>query len=378
MQRARTDWWLFLSILGLVSFGLVMLWSASAYVAEVKYHTSSYFIARQAAWAAIAVVLMMLFKRMDYRRLNSAAWAFGSIGIALMLLVAVYFLDGRTHRFLRLGPLGLQPSELAKPTLILFLAYFVSLRAREINDRHTLGPAAMTVGLVAGAVTIADLGTAVVLVVTAAVVFSVAGLEFRYFKMAGAVAAVFLAFAVAMEPYRLGRVISFFDPEHKVLDRLAVSAKIKDYLHGSMHTRDPGYQLRQSLVAVGSGGVLGQGLMNGKQKLFYLPEAHNDFIYAVVGEELGLVGCTLLVLVFLIILWRGARLARNALDDFGRYLALGVTTMVVVQALINMSVVLGLVPTKGIPLPMISYGGSSLLSTLVSIGMMLSVSDRSA
>ncbi len=376
-QRVKTDWWLFLSIIGLVAFGLIMVWSASSYMAEVRYRSSTYLIVRQSAWAVIAVFMMMVFKRIDYRRLNSATWAFGSIALTLMMLLAVYFLDARTHRFLRLGPLGLQPSEFAKPALIVFLAYFVTLRAKNINDRHTLAPAAMTVGLVAGAVMIADLGTAVVLVATAAVVFSIAGLEFRYFRMAGAVAALFLVIAVAMEPYRLGRVIAFFDPEYKTLDRLGVSAQVKEYLRGSMHTRDPGYQVRQSLIAVGSGGPFGQGLMNGRQKLFYLPEAHNDFIYAVVGEELGFLGCTGLVLVFLIILWRGTRLTRCALDDFGRYIALGVTTMVVAQAFINMSVVLGLAPTKGIPLPMISYGGSSLLSTLICFGMMLSVSERS-
>ncbi len=376
-QRVKTDWVLFGCILAMVCFGLVMVYSASSVVARLKFGSSGYYILRQVAWAAFALGVMMLLMRLDYRRLNSPAWAFAGIGVVVALLVLVYFVDGRAHRWLRLGPIGIQPSEFAKPALIVFLAYFVTLRAKVINNRHTLLPALVTVAPLAVAVVIADLGTAAVLMVTAAVVFYVAGLDKKYIKIALAGVVICVGAAVASKPYRMVRVFGFFDPEYRTLERFSWGEKVKTYLRQSSFNRDPGYHVRQSKIAVGSGGLIGQGLMDGKQKLFYLPEAHTDFIYAVVGEELGLIGCGALVILFLIIFWRGLRLVRLTQDDFGRYLALGVTTMIVVQALMNMSVVLGMAPTKGIPLPMISYGGSSLLSTLISLGMLLSVSEQS-
>ena len=375
MQQVKNDWVLLWTTVGLTAFGLVMVYSASAYAGKRQYNFEFHFILRQLFFAALALTLMMLVKKIDYRRLNTAAWAFGSIGVVVVLLLAVLALGGRAHRFLRWGFLGMQPSELAKPALILFLGYFVSRRAKAINNRHTLLPASLTVGLLAIVVVIADLGTAVVLVVTAAVVFFLAGLAWRYVAMVLAVGLLAGVVAVAVKPYRLGRLIAFVDPQYEKLEHFEWGRKVKDYLSRSLHTRDPDYHLRQSKLAVASGGLLGQGLTDGKQKLGYLPEAHTDFIFAVVGEELGLAGCTILLAAFVVILVRGLKLARIQ-EEFGRYVAIGVTTMVVVQALMNMSVVLGLAPTKGIPLPMISYGGSSLLSTLVSLGLMMSVSEQ--
>jgi cell division protein FtsW len=201
-------------------------------------------------------------------------------------------------------------------------------------------------------------------------------LDRKYLIYAISVGLLLGTVAIASKPYRLARVIGHIDPEYKILDRINTGGGIKAYLHRSLTTTDPTYQPKQSRIAVGSGGALGLGLMQGKQKLLYLPEAHTDYIYAVVGEELGLWGSTGVLVGFFIILWRGLRLFWVAPDDFGRYLALGVTVCVVVQALINMCVVLGIGPTKGIPLPMISYGGSSLLSTLASLGILLSVSEH--
>jgi cell division protein FtsW len=376
-QRVKTDWVLFWCILGMVCFGLVMVYSASSVVARLKFGYSGYYIVRQFAWAACAVGVMMLLKRTDYRKLNSAGWAFAALAVVIVLLVIVYFADARSHRWLRIGPVGIQPSEFAKPALILFLAYFVTLRAKAINNRYTLLPALITVGLLAVAVVLADLGTALVLVISAAVVFYVAGLNSRYIRIAIVAVLVAVGIAVAAKPYRMVRVFGFFDPEYKLLDRFSWGNSVKEYMRRSEFNRDPGYHVRQSKIAVASGGLIGQGLMEGKQKLFYLPEAHTDFIYAVVGEELGLLGCGAVLAAFLVLLWRGLRLVRSTPDDFGRYLALGVTTMLVVQALMNMSVVLDLAPTKGIPLPLVSYGGSSLLSTMISLGMLLSVSEQS-
>jgi cell division protein FtsW len=375
-QRVRTDWVLFWVVVILVCFGLVMVYSASSVVAQQKYGSSFYYIYRQSAWAVAGFVTMIALKRIDYRRLNNHVCAFAGIMLVLPLLVLVYFLDGRAHRWLRIGPVGIQPSEFAKPALILFLAYFVTERAKKINTRRALMGGLLTVGLLAITVVVADLGTAAVLVTSAAIAFYVAGLDKKYIRMAILVGALGVVAAVAVKPYRLVRIFGFFDPEYSTLDRFAWGAKVKTYLQQSSYNRDPGYHVRQSKIAVGSGGLTGLGLMQGKQKLLYLPEAHTDFIYAVVGEELGLAGCAALLALFMVILWRGLQLVRAAPDDFGRYLALGVTSMVVVQALMNMSVVLGMAPTKGIPLPMISYGGSSLLSTLASMGLLLSVSEQ--
>lgn len=380
-QRVQTDWILFYTTIFLVAFGLLMLYSASSVVAHEKYDSSWYFFSRQLAWAAVALTLMMFLKKKDYRILNSPAWVFGLASVALLLVIAVFFLDPQARR-IRFGSASLQPSEFAKPVLILFLAWFVSRRAPAINDRHTLLPAALVVGPLAGAVMISDLGTAVVLIAAAAVVFFVAGLERRYILTAGAIFVVVIIVAVAMKPYRIVRFFGLLDPGYKILETNFVKSidadgKFRAWVQRSAASRDPGYHLRQSLIAVGSGGPLGLGPMQGKQKLFYLPEAHTDFVYAVVAEELGMWGPLLVLAAFVVILWRGLRLYVRAPDDFGRYLALGVTTVIVFQAFINMSVVLGLAPTKGIPLPMISYGGSSLLSTLISLGLLQSVGEHS-
>lgn len=376
-QRLKTDWILFSTVLAMVSFGLVLLYSASSIMAQLRYGSAWHVVIRQAAWAVAAVLVMMTFKRTSYRKFQTPAVAFCAIGVALLLLGAVYVIDGAHHRWLRLGPMSLQPSEVAKPALVIFLAFFVTWRARAINNpRYTLVPASLAVGLVILAVVVADLGTAVVLGGTAAVVFFVAGLEPRYCALAGAVASIGVVLFILAEPYRLARVVKFFDPEFNVVTRFDPNGRIKSRLERSLATRDTNYQLEQSKIAVGAGGPLGLGLMNGKQKLLYLPEAHTDFIYAVAGEELGLVGSVGLLLGFLVIFWRGLRTTVLMRDDFGRYLALGVTVMVVVQGLINMGVVLGMMPTKGIPLPMISAGGSSLLSTLASLGILMNVSEH--
>jgi cell division protein FtsW len=381
-QKVKTDWILFFAIMFLTALGLLMLYSASSVVAEMKYGSSYYFALRQLGWALAAVTVMMFLKRRDYRRMNTSLLAFASIAVVLALLILVYFLDPRAHRWLRLGSIGIQPSEFAKPALVLFLAYFVTRRASAINEKHTLWSTAIAVGLMTGLVIVADLGTAVVLVTTAAVVFFVAGLEWRRIALVGAIACLLVTIAILARPYRVIRIFGHFDPEYKILETRAVKdldpdAKIKAWLERSASTRDPDYHVRQSLIAVGSGGPTGLGPMQGKQKLFYLPEAHTDFIYAVVAEELGLWGSLLVLMGFVVILWRGLRLYFVTPDDFGRYLALGVTTMVVVQAFMNMSVVLGMAPTKGIPLPMISYGGSSLLSTLILLGILQSVGEHS-
>jgi cell division protein FtsW len=378
-KTLKTDWILFGTVLAMLSFGLLILYSASSITAEMdpRFGSSLHFVLRQVEWAAVAVVAMMALKRTDYRRFQDPAVAFGAIGVVLTLLIVVYFLDAKSHRWLRLGgPFGVQPSELAKPALVVFLAFFVTWRRRAINNRHTLVPAAMAVGLVILLVVVPDLGTAVVLGAVAATVFFVAGLEWRYVAIAGAFALAGVVLCIALSPYRLARVVKFFDPQFTFITRFDPHGTIKAQIEKSLATRDTNYQLVQSQIAVGAGGPVGVGLGDSRQKLMYLPEAHTDFIYAVVGEELGLFGTVGVLAGFVVIFWRGLRATRLMTDDFGRYLALGVTVVIVVQGLINMSVVLGMMPTKGIPLPMISYGGSSLLSTLTLLGILMNVSEH--
>ncbi|HUS06468.1 MAG TPA: putative peptidoglycan glycosyltransferase FtsW [Bryobacteraceae bacterium] len=375
-QKIKTDWILFFTVVVMVCFGIVVVFSASSVMAELKYKSSYYFISRQIFWAAVSFLVLMFFKRLDYRKFRNPVWAFAPLGVVLSMLLIAYFADPRRHRWISIGSVGLQPSEFAKPALIVFLAYFITLRMRAINNRHTLLPASLALAVLVAAVAIPDFGTALVLIVTAGVVFFVAGLERRYILLGLAGVGLLAGILIVSKPYRMARIIGYVDPEYKIISKFDRAGKIKDYVHTSLATRDPAYQARQSKIAVGTGGALGVGLMQGKQKLLYLPEAHTDFIYAVIGEELGLWGSTAVLVGFFVILWRGLRLFWIAPDDFGKYLALGVTASVVLQALINMSVVLDMGPTKGIPLPMISYGGSSLLSTLISLGLLLSVSER--
>jgi cell division protein FtsW len=414
-QRLKTDRMLFGAVVAMASLGLLMIYSASSAktgIAEssAKAETAALsatagtaqpsagdgtvqapapapagmtqrfdsiwgYLFRQLAWAVVAVVVMMTLKRTNYRNLQNPAVAFGALGVASLLLILVYLLDPAHHRWLRLGPIGLQPSEVAKPALVIFVAFFVTWRARAINDkRYTLVPAALVVGGVIFAVIVPDLGTAAVLAAAALVVFFVAGLEWRYCFIVAGVALLGLGVSIWNESYRLGRVVRWIDPDLKVISKIDRKGVIKARIATTLRAHDT-YQADQSKLAVGAGGLFGLGLMNGRQKL-RLPEAHTDFIYAVVSEELGLVGATALVIGFGVIFWRGLRASLRARDDFGRYLALGATVVVVVQALINMSVVLGLAPTKGIPLPMISYGGSSLLSTLALMGILMNVSEH--
>ena len=378
-QRLKTDWILFFTVLAMVFSGVLIVYSASAIMAQMgPNHSPWYFVKRQAVWAVLALTIMMALKNTNYRKLRNPAVALSAISVALFLLVAVYFADPANHRWLRLGgPVGVQPSELAKPALVVFLAFFVTWRARAINNpRYTLVPAAMAVGLVILAVVVADLGTAIVLGAAAALVFFVAGLEKRYCAIVGALAMIGLVFFVFSKTYRLARVVMFFDPQFKIIEKFDKQGTIKKRLRESLVTRDTNYQLEQSKIAVGAGGSVGLGFMAGRQKLLYLPEAHKDFIYAVAGEELGMIGSVGLLLGFGLIFWRGIRATLRINDDFGRYLALGLTVVVVVQGFMHMSVVLGMMPTKGIPLPMISYGGSSLVSTLASLGMLMNVSEH--
>ncbi|MBV8808035.1 MAG: FtsW/RodA/SpoVE family cell cycle protein, partial [Acidobacteriaceae bacterium] len=335
-QRLKTDWILFLTVLTLVCFGLVMVYSASSFIAELKYHVSStHFFVRQLGWAAFSFIALLVCMRRDYRQWNSPRFAFAGLGVVLLLLVVVYITDSGSHRWLHAGPFTLQPSELAKPALALFLAFFLCRRMGAVNEKHTLGPIAIVISFMALAVAFADFGTAVVLVTTTIAVIFVAGIEYRYLIPCGILGLILGLGFIAMKPYRLARAIDFLDKDHKLLARIDPGNHILNYARKTASTSDPGYQQLQSKIAVGSGGFFGVGLMESKQKMLYLPEAHTDFIYGVIGEETGFFGAALLLLGFVVVLWRGIRTYVRATDNFGKYLALSVTVCVVVQAFIN-------------------------------------------
>ena len=321
---------------------------------------------------------MMYLKRLHYRKLQTPAVAFTAMGLVTILLAVVYFADPRQHRWIRFGPFGgLQPSEFAKPALALFLAYFIAMRSRAINSRYTLLPAILAVGFVTVSVALADLGTAIVL-----------GRDRGRRLHRRRTRAPLHSDRLRHWHPRRARCLSRPNPtvwcassatsipDSSWSTRSISSGWIRSRMKKSITAKDTNYQSEQAKIAIGSGGPMGVGLMEGRQKLFYLPEAHTDTIYAVVGEEFGLVGSLAVLIGFVVILWRGIRATLLIPDEFGRYLALGITTMLVIQAFFNMTVVLGMMPTKGIPLPMISFGGSSLLVTLASLGILLNVSEH--
>jgi cell division protein FtsW len=329
-------------------------------MARERFGSPYAFLLKQLVWAAAGLGAMVVAMRVDYRRYKHPALVFSLLGLTTLLLISVFFLDRshHTHRWFRLGGFSFQPSELAKPVLILFLAYFLEGRAKVMDDwRNTLAPAAAPVVVLLGLIVLQpDLGTAIACAGIAACILYVAGMRLRYFGYAFAASLVPLYFLIFHVSFRRDRILAFMNPYAE--------------------RQKAGFHLIQSLIAVGTGGITGTGLMEGKQKLFYLPEPHTDFIFAVTAEELGLVGALLVVTLFAIFLWRGMRVSWRIEDVFGRYLAVGITSMVVLQAFINISVVLGMMPTKGIPLPLVSYGGSSLFFTLACIGVLLNITKQ--
>lgn len=359
-KRVSVDRWLFTVTMLLVFLGLVMVFSASAVMARERFGSPYAFLSKQLIWAVAGLVAMVVTMRLDYKRYKHPALVFSLMGLTTLLLISVFFLDRshNTHRWIHIGGFSFQPSELAKPVLILFLAYFLEGRGKTIDDvRNTLLPAAAPVLVFLGLIVLQpDLGTAIACAGIAACIFYVAGMRMRYFGYAFAASLVPLYFLIFHVSFRRDRILAFLNP---YADR-----------------QRAGFHIIQSLIAVGTGGITGTGLMEGKQKLFYLPEPHTDFIFAVTAEELGLAGALCVVTLFAIFLWRGMRVSWRTEDLFGRYLAVGITSMVVLQALINISVVLGMMPTKGIPLPFVSYGGSSLFVTLACVGVLLNITKQ--
>jgi cell division protein FtsW len=361
-RKLKSDKLLFTAMLLLVCASIVMVYSASAVIAMERYHQPNLFLFKQATWVLLGLAVMPIVMRIDYRNYRQPLVIWTALGVVVFALIGVLFgprING-ARRWFGVAGVGVQPSELAKIAVIFFVAAILERRMERIDElKYSLLPIAVVVGGVVGLVLLQpDLGTALsILIIASAMVFA-AGINYRYIVGLLLVSLPAAYIVLVSADYRRRRLTVFLNPWEDPLG--------------------DGFQVIQSLIAVGTGGVFGRGLMAGVQKLFYLPYPETDFIYAVIGEELGLLGATIVLACFCVIAWRGLRTALRAPDRFGAFLALGLTAMVAFQAFFNISVVLGLLPTKGIPLPFVSFGGSSLLISMIGMGILLNVSQHAS
>lgn len=357
-RRLSFDRVLFATVLLLVGLGLVMVYSASMVFARGDTVINPLFL-RQSMAACLGIIAMLIAMYVDYRLLAKPLVVYGALVLVMILLASVLFTPSlnNTHRWFFIGGLSFQPSELAKLVLVLFLADQVGRKRDRLNTRAALLPCTVVTALMAVLVFLGgDLGSTILLLVPAVAITFLAGLSLKLMAVSSMAVAPLLIGGALVAPYRLRRLMAFLNPEADP--------------HGD------GYQVLQSLIAVGSGGLTGLGPGNSLQKLHYLPSPHADFIFAIISEELGFIGATLVVMLFGLVLWRGVLAGLHAPDDFGRYLAWGFTSLVVVQALVHLSVVLGLLPTTGVPLPLVSHGGSALVATMAACGVILNVSQH--
>ena len=356
-KRVGVDKWIFCITLLLVVSGLLMIFSASAVMASARFGSAYSFVVRQAIWAVAGLLLMWGLMHMNYRRLNNPSVVFPAIAVTILLLIGAFFGHDShgAHRWIRLGPMQFQPSELAKPVLVLFLAWWLQNRMNRIeNLKETVLPAAVpSLLFVLLIVKEPDLGTAMVCAAVTALLLYLAGMNFKYLWYALLASIIPLYFLLFRVKFRRDRIFAFLNPDADPLGK--------------------GFHIIQSLIAVGTGGFHGVGYMEGRQKLFYLPEPHTDYIFANIAEELGLLGALFILGLFIAFGYRGIRAAILSTDPFARLLAFGITATVLIQAFFNISVVVALLPTKGITLPFVSYGGTSLFITLASVGVLLNI-----
>lgn len=358
-KKLAFDKMLFTVVVALTGFGLVMIYSASAALALDSESVVNPFLVKQSLAAGIGLMLMAAAMHFDYQLLRRKPVMYGLLTGIVALLVMVLFSPplNNARRWFFVGGLSIQASEIAKLALIPFIAYQIDRKWDRINHLHCLVPCAAAGGVLAALILLEpDMGTAVLLLAATATMLFLAGLAWRFVVTAMVLSGPALYLLVAMAPYRARRLGTFLRPDEDPL--------------GS------GFQIAQSLIAVGSGGFQGLGLGQSLQKLYYLPHPHSDFVFSIVCEELGLLGAVLLLGLFGVFLWRGARAGLKAPDRFGMFLAWGFTALIGIQALTHISVALALMPTKGIPLPFISYGGSSLVSTMTACGLILNVSQH--
>jgi len=361
-QKLQADRWLFVATAGLALFGVVMVYSASAVIAVQEGHNQFYYVIKQSVWTLTGFIVMLMAMQFDYQRLRRWWIVYPMLLVTMLLLLSVFGFPpiNGARRWIRFNGFSAQPSEVAKLSLVIFLAYFLERRAGEERKFwKTFLPCIFMLALLAGLIVKEpDLGTALMLAIVCFTVCYAAGVRPLHLAIGALPAVIGAALMMLLTPFRWARMSAFVDPW--------------------ANQQGAGYQAVQSLIAVGSGGPHGLGFAQGRQKLLFLPFAHSDFIFAIVGEELGLMGTLIVVFVFGFFLWRGLRAALRAPDRFGMLLGLGIVVGIVAQALLNISVVLALVPTKGIPLPFISYGGSSMVPGLAAVGILLNISQYAA
>ena len=360
ITRVKTDWFLFAIAAGLALFGAAMVYSASAMIALRESQSQFTYFYKQLVFTLTGLAGMFIVSKIDYRRYQTPWFVYGSMALTVILLIAVFAFPeiNGARRWIRFAGLSFQPSEMSKLALPLFLAFFLTKNEKTVGElRSTVIPCVAAMCLLAGLVFIEpDLGTVIVLCAIFSAVYFAAGAKLLHIATVAAVMVVGGLGAVLLAPWRVQRLMAFLDP--------------------FSHSDDAGYQVVQSLMAIGSGGIAGEGFAKGQAKLFYLPYPYSDFIFSVVGEEFGLIGTLAIVLAFGLLLWRGTRAAMNAPDRFGMLLGIGIITGIVVQALFNISVVISIVPAKGIPLPFISYGGTSVVLTMLAVGVLLNISQN--
>jgi cell division protein FtsW len=364
-QKSHYDKTLLFAVLTLLVVSVVMVYSSSSVVALTTYDDPAFFMRRQILWALVGLAIMAVAMRVDHRVFQDQRVVIGLVLLSLGLLAATLTPGiGKTingsRRWVRLGMLSFQSSELAKFALVVYMSYFIAKKGERIRDfMNGFVPALVVTGAFLLLVILQpDFGATMTMGGVACIMLFAGGANLLHLGGVAAASTPFLILAVTHSAYRSRRIFAFLDP-----------------------WADPqgaGHQIIQSFLAFGSGGIFGRGLGEGRQKLLFLPERHSDFIYAVIGEELGLIGALAVLALFFIILWRGVRIALAAGDAFSRMLALGITLLVCVQGMVNMAVVTGLLPTKGIALPLVSYGGSSLVVTLGALGVLMSISRETA
>ena len=358
----RGDRPLLLAATALTAFGLIMVFSASEVLGWLWFQNPAYYFERQLIWLGLGMVLLWVAAHADYHRLKPLAWPLGAAAIALMLLVLVPHFGievNGARRWLKLGPLQMQPAEFAKLAAIVFMALWLERHRERLGSLEDgVVPFLALLGLVVFLVILErDLGTTMILAAILLAQFLVAGGKKRHVLLLALIVVLAGYVFIRMEPYRLQRILSFFNPWADPLNT--------------------GFQAIQSVIALGSGGIFGVGLGHSIQKYQWLPFAHTDFIFAIIGEETGLVGTAGVLALFGLFAYRGYRIALKAPDAFGSLLACGVTTWIAVQALVNIAAVTVTLPTTGVPLPFISYGGSSLAITLLAVGILINVSTQS-
>ncbi|MDE3117549.1 MAG: putative lipid II flippase FtsW [Nitrospirota bacterium] len=359
---AKADGVLLTITLLLALIGLVMVFSASGVVAGNRFHDSIYYLKRQLAWLAFGFLLLHVASRLDYTLWQRMAFPILCVTVLLLALVLIPHVGTvvkGARRWLRFGPISIQPAEMVKLVVVLYLAAYLTKKEGRATEFTTwFLPPLLVIGLLAGLVVLEpDLGTVIVVGLVTLVLLFLGGARLGHVLGLVLMALPVVGLLVWRSPYRMQRLMTFLDP-----------------------MKDPtgaGFQVNQSFLAFGSGGLLGVGLGEGKQKLFFLPEAHTDFVLALVGEEVGLLGTACIMLLYALLVIKGFQIANRAREPFGRHLALGITLLIGCQALINAGVVTGMLPTKGLTLPLVSYGGSSLMVSLLAIGILLSISrDR--